>query len=96
MRAVRARGLDAIDRCSSAWKAVESFRDHLLSLPEVTSVSLVAGEHDFLVHVAVPDTDHLRNLELDQITRRAEVVHVQTTLVFDHWTQHVFPFFESE
>ena len=31
MRAVKARGLDAIDKRSSAWKAVEQFRDSLIA-----------------------------------------------------------------
>ena len=41
---------------------VEEFRDHVIALPEVTAAYHVAGAHDFLVHVAVHDSDHLRDL----------------------------------
>ena len=63
---------------------VEAFRAHVLSLHEVLSVFHVAGADDFLVHVAVRDAHHLRDLALDAFTRREEVAHLQTSLVFEH------------
>ncbi|WP_050726676.1 Lrp/AsnC family transcriptional regulator [Vulgatibacter incomptus] len=63
---------------------VDAFRSHVLSLPEVTAVYHVAGADDFLVHVAIRDADHLRDLALDSFTTRAEVSHIQTSLVFEH------------
>ena len=77
-------------------KIVESFRNRMLSLPEVLGVYLVGGSHDFLIHVAVPDSNHLRNLNLDQITIRSEVEAVETSLVFEHFSKHLFPYFEAE
>lgn len=63
---------------------VESFRNHVLALPEVCSVYHVAGGDDFLVHVAVQDADHLRDLALDAFTTRPEVDHIETRLIFEH------------
>ena len=40
----------------------ESFRSHLMTLAEVISIYHTGGENDFLVHVAVRDADHLRDL----------------------------------
>jgi len=70
---------------------VESFRDHIVSLPEVVGVYHVAGQEDFVVHVAVRDADHLRNLTLDDFTTRAEVARLNTALVYEHIAQSVWP-----
>ena len=72
---------------------VEAFRDDMLALPEVVDIYLVAGAHDFLLHLVVPDSDHLRNLALDKITIRPEVVHLETSLIFEHSRDHVTPSF---
>jgi DNA-binding Lrp family transcriptional regulator len=61
----------------------DAFRDHLLALPEVVAFYHVAGANDFLVHVAVRDSDHLRDFALDAFTRRAEVAHIETSLIFE-------------
>jgi DNA-binding Lrp family transcriptional regulator len=63
---------------------VDSFRAHVVELPEVRSVYHVTGGDDFLVHVAVRDSDHLRDLALDSFTTRPEVDHIQTRLIFEY------------
>lgn len=63
---------------------VEGFRDHVLALPEVVGLTHVGGRHDFLVHVAVRDARHLRDLALDALTSRPEVATVETSVVFEH------------
>lgn len=73
---------------------VDSFREHVLALPEVLSMFHVTGSEDFLIHVAAKDPDHLRDLALDRFTTRPEVLHIETSLVFEHvqrfeWPQYV-------
>jgi len=63
---------------------VDSFREYVAELEEVRSVFHVTGGDDFLVHVAVRDSDHLRDLALDSFTTRPEVDHIQTRLIFEH------------
>lgn len=63
---------------------VDSFRDYVLTLPEVCRLYHVAGADDFLIHVAVRDADHLRDLALDAFTTRPEVGHIETRLIFEH------------
>jgi len=75
---------------------VESFQRDIENIPEVRSIYLVAGRYDFLVHVAVRDTDHLRNLALDSFTIRPEVTSIETVLIFDHSRKHVLPNFLAE
>jgi DNA-binding Lrp family transcriptional regulator len=53
-------------------------------LPEVLSVFVVSGGDDFLIHVAVKDTDQLQALVLDKLTRRKELADVRTSLVYEH------------
>ena len=72
-------------------EVVESFRSHLLSLVEVVSVYHTGGENDFLVHVAVRDADHLRDLALDAFTTRQEVARLNTALVYEQVQPGVLP-----
>jgi len=70
---------------------VDTFRDHIVTLPEVIAVYHVAGQDDFVVHVAVTDAEHLRNLTLDGFTTRAEVARLNTSLVYEHVVQPTLP-----
>lgn len=70
---------------------LESFRAHVLTLPETLALFHVAGADDFLVHVAVRDADHLRDLALDAFTRRREVARLETSLVFEYTHKGTLP-----
>ena len=63
---------------------IEAFRDWAVGLPETVGVFVVSGGDDFLVHVAVPDTDALYAFVIDRLTERAEVADVRTSVVYDH------------
>lgn len=56
--------------------------DELIQIPEVINVYLLAGSQDFLVHVAVRDVPHLRDVT-QHFTLRRDASHVETSLVFD-------------
>ncbi len=64
--------------------AFEGFHDHLQALREVIAIYHLSGADDFLVHVALRDADHLRDLVMDAFTTREEVAHVETAIVFEH------------
>ncbi|MBA3434747.1 MAG: Lrp/AsnC family transcriptional regulator [Actinobacteria bacterium] len=61
---------------------IDDFYDHVLNLPASVAVFHVTGSDDYVVHVAVPDTERLRALVLD-LTARDEVEHVETRLIFE-------------
>jgi DNA-binding Lrp family transcriptional regulator len=61
---------------------VDSLRAFVLGLPETIALFHVAGPEDFLVHVAVPDADHLHRLILERILVRPEIIHLETTLIY--------------
>ncbi len=63
---------------------IENFRRHVNVLPEVVASYQVGGANDFLVHVAVRDAGHLRSVVLESFSARPEVVHIETSLVFEH------------
>jgi DNA-binding Lrp family transcriptional regulator len=64
--------------------AVDALTAHLRTVPDVVSYYHVTGAEDFLVHVAVADTNALRALVLEAFTNRPEVARTTTSLVFDH------------
>lgn len=72
-------------------KTVQTLRKHALGLPETVAVYHVAGQHDFLVHVAVRDADHLRDVGLDAFTTRPEVSRIETHLIFEYVPRHELP-----
>jgi DNA-binding Lrp family transcriptional regulator len=72
---------------------VDQFQDDVLPLPEVISVYHMGGDIDFLVHVTVNDSIHLRDFVFNALTARAEVQHVETALVYESQTSHTLPRF---
>jgi DNA-binding Lrp family transcriptional regulator len=62
---------------------IDDFYAHILELPESLGVFHVGGADDYLIHVAVPDPHHLRELVLE-LTARPEVEHVETRLIFEY------------
>ena len=63
---------------------IEAFRNWVSELPEIVGVFVVSGAADFLLHVAVPDTDALYAFVIDRLTERAEVADVNTSVVYEH------------
>lgn len=61
----------------------EEFRAYLSSLPNVQTIFHLSGENDFLVHVATQSTASLREYILDTFSERAEVAHIETSLIFE-------------
>ena len=63
---------------------IEAFRNWVSQLPELVGVFVVSGAADFLLHVAVPDTDALYAFVIDRLTERPEVADVNTSVVYEH------------
>jgi DNA-binding Lrp family transcriptional regulator len=45
---------------------------------------VTSGEHDFLIHIAVPDVNGLYAFVIDRLTERREVADVHTTMAYEH------------
>ena len=74
-------------------EAVAAFQAHALSVDEVLDLYHLTGEYDFLLHVAVRDTNHLRDVLLDRFTTRPEVAQLRTHTLFSHQRRPVRPNF---
>lgn len=72
---------------------VDQFQQDLLPMAEVLSIFHLGGENDFLVHVTVADSAHLRDFVFNAVTARSEVNHVETALVYEHQTSNTLPSF---
>lgn len=62
---------------------VRELYDRLVDVPGVLTVLHLAGEDDFLLHVAVPGPERLRDLVLEHVTVHPVVRQVETHLVFE-------------
>ncbi|BDZ39830.1 Lrp/AsnC family transcriptional regulator [Microbacterium suwonense] len=60
------------------------FQAYVENLPATQRVYFLAGDRDFLVHVAVPDAAALRELVSDTLSLRPEVASTSTSLIFAH------------
>ncbi|NYD40670.1 Lrp/AsnC family transcriptional regulator [Nocardioides panaciterrulae] len=61
---------------------VDAFAEEVSALPGVVATYNISGANDFLVHVAAPSPEHLRDFVLDNLTGRPGVVQAETSLVF--------------
>ncbi|MFF1867264.1 Lrp/AsnC family transcriptional regulator [Streptomyces sp. CB03911] len=68
---------------------IEEFQSFVAQMPEVISVFVLTGTDDFLLHVAVRDTDHLHAVVLDKLTERPELADVRTSVVYGHLRKKV-------
>ena len=63
---------------------VARFRAYAAQLDEVVAFYHMAGDNDFLVHVAVRNSDHLRDIAMGAFTAQPEVSHIETSIIFEH------------
>ena len=69
-------------------RTIEAFRDWAARLPDTVGVFVVSGSEDFLLHVAVPDNQHLYAFVIDKLTERPEVADVRTSVIYEHLRNH--------
>lgn len=75
-------------------EVIQNFKQDLVKCPEVLRVFHMGGENDFLLHITVKDTEHLRDFVFNSITSREEVVHLETALVYEQITSNTLPAFD--
>ena len=80
----RVQALTAVTIRPPTRRHIEAFRNWTATLPELIAVFVVSGSSDFLLHVAVADTDALYAFVIDRLTERPEVADVNTSVVYEH------------
>ncbi len=72
-------------------KEIDDFWAHIHSVPEVVSTFHMTGDTDFLVQVAVRDSNHLQRLATTTFTTWPEVGRLRTSVVFSYRERHGLP-----
>jgi DNA-binding Lrp family transcriptional regulator len=80
-------GLEALISVSirtGARQRIPEFRADLQHRPEVRQLFFLGGSEDFVMHVAVRDTDALREFVVEHLSANPAVASTRTSLVFQH------------
>lgn len=64
---------------------LSSFMTEMRALPEVIQVFFLGGSEDFIVHLAVRDSAHVREFVLENLSNNPVVASTRTNMVFEHF-----------
>jgi DNA-binding Lrp family transcriptional regulator len=78
------RAMIAVKIHPKSRKAVESFRDFVVQLPEVLDVFVVTGSEDLQVLVAVEGPKQLEDFVLDRVAQFPSVADLSASIVYEH------------
>jgi DNA-binding Lrp family transcriptional regulator len=87
-------GLEALISVSirtGARQRIGEFRADLEHRPEVRQLFFLGGAEDFVLHVAVHDTDALREFVVEQLSAHPAVASTRTSVVFQHHENRGLP-----
>jgi DNA-binding Lrp family transcriptional regulator len=70
---------------------LDGFLAYVKAQPEVVDTFYVAGSHDVLIHVAVCDVEHLRELVNERVSAHEAIGRLETSLIFEHAHEPVPP-----
>jgi DNA-binding Lrp family transcriptional regulator len=85
----------SVQLASHSRSIVENFREGVRNRPEVVALYHLGGRTDFLIHVAVRDSEHLRDLILSAFTEREAVKQVETSLIFEREQMDEWPIYPA-
>ncbi|MFD5600054.1 Lrp/AsnC family transcriptional regulator [Leucobacter sp. NPDC058333] len=85
----RAIGLDlevlvSVTVRSGARQRITELSDELRGLPEVMQLFFLGGVEDFIIHLAVRDSDHVRDFVVEHLSAHSAVSSTRTSIVFSH------------
>ena len=73
----------AVRLTSHSDSTTKAFRRSVSGMAEVTACYVTSGEHDFLLHVVVPDLVEYRRFVLDRLIKLPELRDIQSNFVID-------------
>jgi DNA-binding Lrp family transcriptional regulator len=62
---------------------IESFTEHVRTLPGVLSIFHVTGQTDYLLWVAASDAHDLREFVVEHLASDPAVAHAETSLIYE-------------
>ncbi len=78
------QALISVNIRSGARAHISEFNDDIRQLHEVMQVFFLGGSEDFIIHIAVHDTDELREFVLENLSAHPAVASTRTSVVFQH------------
>lgn len=73
----------AVRLASHGDSATKAFRRSVAGMAEVTACYVTSGEHDFLLHVVVPDLAEYRRFVLERLIKLPDVRDIHSSFVID-------------
>jgi len=70
---------------ATARQQLSQFMADMRNLPEVVQVFFLGGSEDFIVHLAVKDSEQVREFVLEHLSANAAVANTRTNMVFEHF-----------
>lgn len=64
---------------------LSEFMAQMRNHPQVIQVFFLGGTEDFIVHLAVRNSDEVREFVLEQLSNNSSVANTRTNIVFDHY-----------
>ncbi|MEJ6488950.1 Lrp/AsnC family transcriptional regulator [Leucobacter sp. USCH14] len=85
----RAIGLDlevlvSVTVRSGARQRITELAEELRGLPEVMQLFFLGGVEDFIIHLAVRDSDHVRDFVVEHLSAHPAISSTRTSIVFSH------------
>lgn len=65
-------------------QAITRFAEEIGALPEVVQLFFLGGSEDFIIHVAVRNSNDVRDFVVSNLSAHPAVASTRTSLVFDH------------
>jgi DNA-binding Lrp family transcriptional regulator len=69
---------------ANARQHLTDFAQSFAELPEVLNIYFIAGADDYLIHVAMLDSAHLRDFVVRNLSAHPSVSATETILIFEH------------
>lgn len=90
----RAVGLDlqvlvSVTVRSGARQLIMELSDSLRAQPEVMQLFFLGGTEDFIMHLGVRDSDHVRDFVMENLSTHPAVSATRTSIVFSHFANPV-------
>ena len=63
--------------------SLRAFQQAVLAARETLAVIMVSGADDFVIEIAAPDIESVRDFVLQHITSRTDVVDARTTIIYE-------------
>ncbi len=70
---------------AGARQQLSQFMQEMRELPEVVQMFFLGGAEDFIIHLAVEDSDHVQRFVLANLSGNPAVANTRTNLVFEHF-----------